>query len=133
MVEATTAICVASAPALRPLVFRTSYLSSGGTSKTRSGTSRRTRQRVDNGTNVSEGRLRDSFEMQPHGVAVTKVVQVTTTDVGDSHDELSLSSGGSVFGDIKPHEDNLVQKHGSKSPMGYQARIEGGNRPHETV
>jgi len=82
VIEATTAISVASAPALRPLIFRTSYFQRGTSSRELSGIAKsggRRSQQMENGAN---GSSKDSSQalQKEHRVQVTKSVRVTTTD-----------------------------------------------------
>ena len=83
VVESTIALCVASAPALRPLAFRTDFLSKPSCGSpslpSRSASTRMLRTNTGRAMVVGEDRkLRD--------VKVTTTVQVTTDlkDIGDS-------------------------------------------------
>lgn len=73
VVESTTAICVASAPALRPLVFRTGFVSSTRTVHSRARTA------FPSSTYGTQGG--DFYNLER--VKVTKTVKVTTTSLAD--------------------------------------------------
>jgi hypothetical protein len=81
VVESTTGICVASAPALRPLVFRTGFVT------TRNPHSR-DRTAFPSSSNGSRGREIYNLER----VKITKTVQVTTTCLPDGDNSTSSTT-----------------------------------------
>ena len=86
VVESTTAICVASAPALRPLVFRTGFINT-----TSRGPSSRA-ERHTHGLSANGAMIGESYDLE--GVKVTTTVQVTSTDIRDTNSECSTSYEG---------------------------------------
>ena len=73
VVESTTAICVASAPSLRPLVFRTGFVNS---------TARTPHSRARTAFPLSNGTQGGEF-YNLERVKITKTVKVTTTSLPD--------------------------------------------------
>ena len=134
-VEASTALCVASAPALRPLIFRTSYFSRGS-SRSRShqipqpnSTRGFTSKSRGGGTNTSQNPLRDSFELNNNGVKVTKIVQVTTVDVERGTSSGSSSESFLQLDPAKHSRPNDGLEGIDPRAMGYQAEVVGGRPP----
>jgi hypothetical protein len=137
VIECSTALCVASAPALRPLIFRTSYFSRGSSNRSRSVNVRRTSPKTskENGTNASHSPLRnDSLEISG-GIQVTKVVQVTTANIERGPHSSQSSSDGLFDGpDITHSRQN--SRNGSAGrqgtsglnphAMGFQAEVVAG-------
>ena len=127
-VEASTALCVASAPALRPLIFRTSYFSRGSSRSPshqmpHPNNSRGHTNKSRSGTNTSQIPLRDSLELN-NGVKVTKIVQVTTIDVERG---TSSQSSADSFMDSAKHSRGTDGAEGiDPRVMGYQAEVVGG-------
>jgi hypothetical protein len=125
VVEATTALCVASAPALRPLIFRTSYFTRNSSVSSLSRTVRGRRrtnmsQRDRTGKNASENPAGFNFDIP--GVQVKKVVQVTTTQIPPG----SGSSGDTLlFEQTKPKHRPLVPNIDPRV-LGYQAEVVAG-------
>ena len=125
VVEASTALCVASAPALRPLIFRTSYFSretsaTGPTRTARHGPGGHKSRTNRTATNISETRIGYSFEF-PDAVQVTKVVQVTTTQVPPS-----TGSSGATFYEPSKHKHKPAIPSIDPRTLGYQAEVVGG-------
>ena len=89
VIEATTALCVASAPALRPLIFRTSYFSRGTSNKLGGSAASRPMTRCQMGgmTGTASLRpLRDSDEMlrpTTEGRKIMEEISVVDTEEGN--------------------------------------------------
>jgi hypothetical protein len=99
-VEAATGLCVASAPALRPLIFRTSFLG-----RSASGSSLPSRS-----ANVKRMELQD--------VRVTTTVHVTTLDMIGIEDRKHAEPHGKTVGAQPPFLIGPVTL--------FEARVEGG-------
>jgi hypothetical protein len=131
LVECSTALCVASAPALRPLIFRTSYFSRGSSNRSRSVNIRRTSPKTskENGTNASHSPLRDDSLDISGGIQVTKVVQVTTANAERTLASSKSSSDGFFDGpDMSHSRQNSRQGSSGLDPhaMGFQAEVVAG-------
>jgi hypothetical protein len=96
VIEATTALCVASAPALRPLIFRTSYFSRGTSNMLGGSAASRPMSRrpmsVMTGT-ASRRPLRDSEEMrQPKTQRKINKEEISATDIDGETNQSSTDS-----------------------------------------
>jgi hypothetical protein len=121
VVEASTALSVACAPALRPLIFRTSYFvrDSLATPQRSVNTARRPASRKS----ASQSRLNENFDLGP-GVHVTKSVQVTT-HVPPVPPVSSGSSVESYWEAKKSRRSGSVR--GDPNAMGFQAEVISGD------
>ena len=84
VIEATTALCVASAPALRPLIFQTSYFVRGTSNKHAGSANSRpmTREMTGmRGTRVSSLPLRNNDDIQQQRILGTKIRGVHVTEM----------------------------------------------------
>lgn len=104
VIEATTALCVASAPALRPLIFRTSYFSRGTSNKLGGSAASHPMTRVQKcgktGT-ASLRPLRESDEMilpKPEG---RKILEI---NVVYAEEGINKSSSDSFLDEERPSE-----------------------------
>ena len=112
VIEATTALCVASAPALRPLLFRTSYFSRETANKLGNSANSRPMTRQMTGmseTQASASRrpLRDGDDMQPRRMPETKTQEVSVKEL---EDETIHTSSDSFYEQERKVNDAMEQE-----------------------